>query len=498
VFLSPVCTAIPPHDRHRTPDYITIRGEILPRAGEPARPRQSQSREWDARKPRIFVVDGVDNLGIEQIDPMEYGGFVSIGGIMSETAHHQIVIVGGGTAGITVAASLRRRAGQRELDIAIIEPADAHYYQPALTLVGAGACSLAKTRRPEGTMIPPGVAWLKDAATAFEPENNTVALASGDTLGYDYLVVCPGLELNWDGIEGIRNTLGENGVCSNYDPNYVEYTWRCIQNLQPGAKVLFTQPPLPFKCPGAPQKIVYLAADNLKKRGILGDCELHFLLHGPAMFSVPLFAPELAKVAERYGINVHFQHNLVAIDGAAHKATFAAADGDGESKTITLDFDMIHVTPPQRPPEAVRNSALANEAGYLDVHQNSLQHSKFDNVFGLGDAGSTPNSKTAAAVRKQAPVVVRNLLHLIDGDALEEGYDGYASCPLTTAYGKVMMAEFIYGGKVTPTFPLDPRKERWTYWRIKTTGLPLMYWNYMLKGHEWFLKHDVNYVEPAG
>jgi len=215
------------------------------------------------------------------------------------------------------------------------------------------------------------------------------------------------------------------------------------------------------------------------------------------MFSVPLFAPELAKVAARYGINTHFQHNLVAIDGDAKRAAFEVVGGEKKGETVTMDFDMIHVTPPQLPPAVVKSSPLANEAGFVDVHQNSMQHTKYKNVFGLGDAGSTPNSKTAAAVRKQAPVVVRNLLHLIDGGTLEEGYDGYASCPLTTAYGKAMIAEFIYGGKVTPTFPLDPRKERWTYWWVKTTGLPLMYWNYMLKGREWFFKHDVNYVEPA-
>ncbi len=416
---------------------------------------------------------------------------------MPETRHHQVVIVGGGAAGITVAATLRRRQGRRELDIAILEPAEHHYYQPAFTLVGAGAYSLAKTRRAESDLIPPRVTWIKDTVAGFDPDNSKVELASGDTLTYDYLVVCPGLELDWDRIEGARNTLGKNGVCSNYDPRSVEYTWSCIQGLQAGAKALFTQPPLPFKCPGAPQKIAYLAADHLKKRGILGDCELQFLPHAPAMFSVPLFASELALVAERYGINVRFQHNLVAIDGEAKKATFEVAGGDREGQTVTLDFDMIHVTPPQSPPEVVKSSPLANEAGFVDVHQNSLQHTTYKNVFGLGDAGSTPNSKTAAAVRKQAPVVAHNLLHLIDGGTLEEGYDGYASCPMTTAYGKVMMAEFIYAGKVTPTFPLDPRKERWTYWWVKVTALPLMYWNYMLKGHEWFFKHDVNYVEPA-
>ena len=416
---------------------------------------------------------------------------------MSETTHHQILIVGGGTAGITVASSLRRRRGRRALDIAIIEPADLHYYQPALTLVGAGNTSMARIRREERHLIPRGVSWIKDQAAGFDPENKRVELASGGAVGYDYLVVCPGLELNWEGIDGIGNTLGRNGVCSNYDPRYVEYTWDCIRELSPGAKALFTQAPLPFKCPGAPQKIAYLAADHLKKRGILDDCNVHFLTHAPAMFAVPLFASELAKVAARYGIHVHFQHNLVAVDGAAKKATFEVVGGDNAGQTVTLDFDMIHVTPPQSPPQVVKSSALANAAGYVDVHHNSMQHTKYKTVFGLGDAGSTPNSKTAAAIRKQAPVVVRNLLHLIDGGTLDEDYDGYASCPLTTAYGKVMIAEFIYGGKVTPTFPLDPRKERWSYWRIKTTGLPLMYWHYMLKGYEWFFRHDVDYVEPT-
>jgi len=417
---------------------------------------------------------------------------------MAETKHHQIVIVGGGTAGITVAASLRRRGGGRGLDIAIVEPSDIHYYQPAFTLVGAGVQSLAQNRRAESGLIPSGVAWIKDAAKSFDPENNKVELASGDTLTYDYLVVCPGLELVWDAIEGAEAALGKNNVCSNYDPRHAEYTWSAIQSLQSGAKALFTQPPLPFKCPGAPQKIAYLTADHLKNRGILGNCDVHFLTHAPGMFGVPFFAKELAKVAARYGINVHFQHNLVSVDGDAKKATFQVVGGDKDGETVTMDFDMLHISPPQRPPEVVRTSPLANEGGYVDVHQNSMQHTKYPNVFGLGDACSTPNSKTAAAIRKQSPVVVSNLLHLLDGGVLDEGYDGYASCPLTTALNKCMIAEFIYAGKVTPTFPLDPRKERWTYWRVKTTGLPIMYWSYMLKGYEWFFAHNTDYVEPEG
>ncbi len=408
---------------------------------------------------------------------------------MAIQTHHQIVIVGGGSAGITVAASLRRH-GPAGLDIAIVEPAEKHWYQPAFTLVGGGVTRLADICRDEATLIPQGVTWIRDAVSAFEPGDNALLTAAGSRITYDWLICCPGLELNWDAVAGLRDTLGANGVCSNYSPDYVEYTWQCIRGLGRGARAVFTQAPLPFKCPGAPQKIVYLCADHLRKQNLLESVDVSFFTAAPGMFGVPYYARELVKVAERYGVQTAFQHNLVAVDGPARQARFRVTGGEREGEEVTTEFDMLHVTPPQRAVAVVRESALANEAGFADVDQATLQHTRFSNVFALGDVGSMPNSKTAAAIRKQSPVVVQNLLALIDGRAMPASYDGYASCPLTTAYGKVLMAEFCYGGKVTPTFPLDPGVERRSYWWIKTTGLPLMYWHYMLRGHERFLEHS--------
>lgn len=410
---------------------------------------------------------------------------------MSEKKH-QVLIVGGGTAGVTVATSLRRQ--DASLDIAIIEPAEYHYYQPAFTLVGAGAYDFEKTRRTVSSLIPNGVTLIEASATEFNPEANSLSISTGGKISYDYLIVCPGLELNWSAIAGAE-ALGSSGVCSNYSAQHVEYTWECLQSVKPNSKLLFTQAPLPFKCPGAPQKIAYLAADYLRKKNQLENCELHFLTHGPAMFAVPLFAAELNKVAARYGIQVHFQHNLVSIDAANKTAEFEVVGGDNSGERLSMEFDMLHFTPSQSPPAAIKNSTLANDAGYVDIDQHTMQHSQFNNVFALGDAGSSPNSKTAAAVRKQAPVVVKNLLAVMQNDAAQAQYDGYGSCPLTTAYGKVIMAEFVYGGKVTPTFPLDPRKERWINWWIKVTGLPLFYWNYMLKGFDRFFKHNTEFSE---
>ncbi|MEQ8700754.1 MAG: FAD/NAD(P)-binding oxidoreductase [Bauldia litoralis] len=410
---------------------------------------------------------------------------------MADTKH-SVVIVGGGTAGITVAASLRRRA-PRNLDIAIVEPASSHYYQPAWTLVGGGVYPLEKTRRAEASLVPSGVTLIVDAAKEFRPDDNAVVLESGDVVTYDYLVACPGLVLDWDKIDGLPAALGTNGICSNYSADYAEYTWSCIQSLKSGGKALFTQPPMPFKCPGAPQKIAYLTADYLRRKGLLKSSDVQFFTATPGIFGVPYFARALTRVAKRYGMGVNVSHNLVAVDAGSRKATFEIVSEDRKGERVTLDFDMLHVTPPQSAPDVVKTSPLANEAGWIDVDQNTLRHTKYANVFALGDAASSPNSKTAAAVRKQAPVVVRNILRSMDGRALDPGYDGYASCPLTTARGKVIMAEFVYGGKVTPTLPLNPGKERWINWWIKVTGLPLMYWHYMLKGREWFPGHNTKW-----
>ncbi|MEY8193303.1 MAG: FAD/NAD(P)-binding oxidoreductase, partial [Cycloclasticus sp.] len=196
-----------------------------------------------------------------------------------------------------------------------------------------------------------------------------------------------------------------------------------------------------------------------------------------------------------YGIHKDLLHKLVKVDGEAKKATFEIVDGEHKGELKELEFDMLHVTPHQTTPAFLHGSAVSNEAGYVEVDQHSLQHVKYPNVFSLGDACSTPNSKTAAAVRKQSPVVVQNMRSLIAGETLAGRYNGYGSCPLTTARGKVMMAEFIYGGKVTPTlaYIAKPNVESAIMWQVKTKFLPLLYWNYMLKGYEKFIEPQYDF-----
>ncbi|MEI6267544.1 MAG: FAD/NAD(P)-binding oxidoreductase [Methylococcaceae bacterium] len=407
--------------------------------------------------------------------------------------HHTILIVGGGAAGVSVANNMRRQ--NATIKIAIIEPSEKHYYQPGFTIIGGGAYTLKQTTRNEADLIHPTVTWLKNYAETFQPDENTVILRSGETISYDYLVVCPGLQLDWDKIAGLKETLGKNNVCSNYSAETAEYTWECIKNSTSGT-ALFTQPPMPIKCAGAPQKIMYLAADRFRKKGILDKFNIEFCNAGPAIFGIPFFAKALSKVVAGYGIKTNFNHNLVAIDGPAKTATFEMTDAEGNKQQVVKAFDMIHVTPPQSAPDFIKKSPLANAGGWVDVHDKTLQHNKYPNIFGLGDATSTPNAKTAAAVRKQVPILVDNILHLINGKAVEEKYDGYGSCPLTTSLSTVMLAEFAYGGKVTPSFPLlDPRKNLFIWWIGKKIGFPWMYWHLMLKGYRIDMPHLESYAK---
>lgn len=389
-------------------------------------------------------------------------------------ATHQIVIVGGGAGGLSVASTLLKQ--RADLDIAIVEPSESHYYQPAWTLVGGGAFDAEDTRRTQASCMPPQARWIKQSVKGFEPDQNRIVLDDGSAVGYQYLIVAAGIQLDWHKIEGLGATLGKNGVTSNYRYDLAPYTWECVRNFS-GGRALFTQPSTTLKCPGAPQKALYLSADEFRRRGIKADVQ--FCTGGASMFGVPFYAKALDKVMADYGATPNYGHNLVAIDGARKEATFEVG---ADKQRKTLAFDMIHVVPPQSAPDFIKTSPLANEAGWVAVDKNSLRHEKFANVFALGDCTSAPNSKTAAAVRNQAPVLARNLLAALAGASPTASYDGYASCPLTTSRGKVMLAEFTYGGAIATSFPLDPRVPRRSYWWLKKSYLPKLYWD-MLHGN---------------
>ncbi len=408
-----------------------------------------------------------------------------------------VVVVGGGAGGISTAASILHR--RPSLNIAIIEPKRTHYYQPGWTLVGGGVFRRDQTKREMSSLIPKGVQWINTACAAFEPSRNEVTLEDGERVGYRVLIVSPGLKLNFNAVEGLKETLGKNGVTSNYLFDMAPYTWELVQSLK-GGRALFTQPPMPIKCAGAPQKAMYMACDAWQRRGVLKDIDVSFHNAGGVLFGVQDYVPSLMQYIERYGIDLNFSRNLVAVDGARKVATFEILKDEVAHHRVEEAFDMLHVCPPQGPLDFIKASPLGNEAGWVEVDPETLQHTRYGNIFGLGDGCSAPNAKTAAAVRQQAPVVAENAVCVLDGDAPHAVYHGYGSCPLTVERGKIVLAEFSYGGKLDPTFPtwlVDGTKPTRAAWFLKEKMLPWLYFDWMLKGREFLAKPDTIHHRPT-
>jgi len=393
---------------------------------------------------------------------------------MEHSQQPKIVIIGGGTGGISVAAHLVKEL--TNVDVTLIEPSDTHYYQPGWTLVGGGILPATKTARKMATVIPKGVNWIKGRVTGIDADGNKITLDSGDERHYQFLIVAAGIKIDWDVIPGLQESLGKEGVVSNYDYNAASLTWEAIKNFK-GGTALFTQPKPPFKCPGAAQKILYLADETFRKNKVRDKSKVIFCSAAPGIFPVKKYADALNKVIKRKELDMRYQTNLVAIHADRKEAVFVS---NGEEQTIA--YEMIHVTPPMSAPDFIKDSPISDDAGWVDVDMHTLQHKRFKNVFALGDCTNTPNSKTAAAIKGQTPVVASNVMAALNGQAGKAAYDGYASCPLVTGGGKLVLAEFDYNLQPKETFPFDQGQELRSMYYLKRYILPKFYWNVLLKG----------------
>lgn len=389
---------------------------------------------------------------------------------------NRILIVGAGTGGITVAAQLKNKLGN-ELDITIFDPQETHYYQPMWTLIGAGVFKHSKSARPTSALIPSGIKWIKKGVKAFLPELKKIVLSDDSQESYDYLVVAPGIQLDWGKIKGMPDALKTPGVCTNYTINGSIKTFEEVHKLKQG-RAIFTQPRLPIKCAGAPQKAMYMSEDYWRIHGVRSNIEVVFANHGPRIFGVEKYRVALEKVVARKEITTQYEHDLVEVRPETKEAVFELPD----KSLVTMKYDFLHVVPPQSAPDFIKQSPLADAQGWVEVDKFTLQHTRFRDVFAIGDASSLPTSRTGAAIRKEAPVLVANLLAHRAGLPLKAKYNGYTSCPLVTGRGAAIMAEFDYDGNPMETFPFDQGKERWSMWFVKAYLLPKLYWYGMLKG----------------
>ncbi|KAJ8662496.1 hypothetical protein O0I10_001456 [Lichtheimia ornata] len=391
---------------------------------------------------------------------------------------YKVVVVGGGPGGLSVSSTLSKMLGKDK--VAVIDPADYHYYQPLWTYVGGGLKDFRESQRPMQSVIPEKADWIKERVTKLDPDNNRVGLANGKTVGYDYLVVAAGIQINWDQVKGLPESLGKDGVTSNYSPESVQKTYKFIQEFK-GGNALFTFPNTPLKCPGAPTKIVFLAEEALRLQGVRDKANVTYNTSAGKIFGVDHYGQVLQRLADERGIKVNFQHELIEIKPNDRQAIFR---NNANQETKTFDYDFLHVAPPQGPPTFIKESKLADAAGFVDVDKFTLRSNKYKNVFALGDCSNLPTSKTAAAITGESGVLKANLIADIEGKEIKEHeYDGYTSCPLIVGREQLVLAEFSgYTGQPMETFPVDQRQISSTAQYLNKEIIPSIYWNGLLKG----------------
>ncbi|KAA9085213.1 NAD(P)/FAD-dependent oxidoreductase [Microbacterium radiodurans] len=394
------------------------------------------------------------------------------------TGHHRVIVVGGGNGGISVAARLRRRGVD---DIALIDPSDVHEYKPLFSHVAGGTARISETTRPQRTVIPDGVSWIRDAVSAIDPARSSLSLTGGGTLTYDHVILSPGIQYDWASVPGLAEAIGTGDVTTHYTGDLAARTSLRLRDMRAGT-VVFTQPAGPASCAGAAQKPMYQACDYWQRTGVLGDIRVVMVVPDDTVFGIPAFDREIGRAIDRYGIELRTSSALIEVDADAGDAVIGSASG-----IERIHFDLLNVVPPQSAPEWIAAGGLAapdDADGFVEVDPDTLRHRRYGNVWALGDAAATTNSKSGGALRKQTMVLAKNLVSALEGRRPRARYDGYGVCPMTVSRSSVVWAEFGPSSELMPTIPFFRRmyRESGLSWFFDRRILPWVYWNLILTG----------------
>uniref|UniRef100_A0A8C6UD26 Sulfide:quinone oxidoreductase, mitochondrial n=1 Tax=Neogobius melanostomus TaxID=47308 RepID=A0A8C6UD26_9GOBI len=395
----------------------------------------------------------------------------------SADMHYKMLVLGGGSGGISMSARMKRLFGAE--NVAVVEPSETHYYQPIWTLVGAGAKTSASSARHTASVMPAGVKWVKSKVQEINPENNTIRTDDGKEISYEYLIIALGLQLHFEKIKGLPEGFEHPKIGSNYSIQTVEKTWKALKDFKAGNAV-FTFPNTPVKCAGAPQKIMYLSDAYLRKTGKRNEARVIYNTSLPVLFGIKKYADSLWDIVKQRDLQINLRQNLIEVRADKQEAVFENLDKPGE--TTVFEYEMLHVTPPMGPNLIVKSSPLGDEAGWLDLDKDYLQHKKYPNVFGIGDCTNLPTAKTGAAVAAQSAVLSRTISMILKNQKPDKIYDGYTSCPLVTSYKSVILAEFDYNGQPLETFPINQAKESRIMYHMKADVMPHLYWHGLLRG----------------
>lgn len=387
---------------------------------------------------------------------------------------HQVLVVGGGNGGLSVAGRLRRA---RVVDIAVVEPSQTHYYKPLFSHIAGGTARASEAVRAQADVIPDGVEWIPDAVSAVDPGSRRVHLASGDTVRYDQLILAPGIRNDWDAVPGLDEAMNSPHGASNYEFTLAQKASRLLRSVRSGT-VVFVQAPGPASCAGAAQKPMYQACAYWRATNVLHDIHVILLVPTPTIFGIPEIDAELQRSIDEYDIDVRFGALLHEVD-AENRAVVFDADGDDRRR---LHYDLLVAEPPQKAPEWIRASGLADDDGFAAVDPRTLRSTRHPSIWALGDAAGTANSKSGGALRKQTKVVAENVRAVLEGRDPASAYDGYGVCPFTVSRSTAVFAEFDDRLRLMPTLWRSSYRESRMNWIIDRQIFPQVYWHMILQG----------------
>jgi sulfide:quinone oxidoreductase len=389
---------------------------------------------------------------------------------------HDVVVVGGGNAGISLAARLLRLGAR---DVALLEPNEVHRYRPLLNYVGAGEASMGSLERPMGDVVPDGCTWVRDEVTSVDPAGSTLTTAGGRTLGWATLVVCCGLEEDWAAIPGLEEAYASGWAGSTFVVETAPLTWPALSSLRSGT-VVFSVPPEPAPCGVTALKPLTMACDHWRREGVLGDLDVHLVLPGATVTGHAPADRRLEGVLASYGVQVVREARVARLDAVDRSVHVEGADGTRSWS----DVAHAHVVPHYRAPRWVADSGLAGDspAGLVDVDPESLRHRRHPAVWSIGDVADLHTRPSGGGLRPQVDVLAHNLAADRAGEPLR-AYDGYTVMPITTSRRELLLVEVDRDGRPQPTTPFpDLTRPRRSTWLFDRYGLVQVYFRRILRG----------------
>lgn len=390
--------------------------------------------------------------------------------------HHDVLVVGAGNAGISLVARLLRD-GTR--DVALLDDSPVHRYRPLLNYVGSGEAAMRHLERPLATVVPDGCAWIREGAVAVDATASTVTTTTGRTLSWGTLVLCPGLDEDWDATPGLSAAYDAGWACSTFVPEAAPRVWPALRALR-GGSVVFSVPPEPAPCAATALKPLFMACDSWRRAGVLDDLHVRLVLPGGTAVGLPRADERVERALASYGVEVLRGARVTAVDPAARALTVTTAEG-----TRGLDgLDVAHVVPHYRGHRWLERSGLtaAGSAGLVDVDPGTLRHRRHDRVWSLGDAADLRIRPSGGALRPQVGVLAHNLAAVASGAPLHR-YDGYTVMPITLGRSELMLVEMDRDRHPAPSVPLvDLTRPRRLTWLVDRYVLPQVYVHRILRG----------------